>query len=306
MNVREWALIAFSILVQMSVGSFLVLGLIHFFAQRSAGSAEADRLSDRALLAIGPVLGFGLVASLLHLGNPLNAFRAVANVGSSWLSREILFGVLFAVTGAAFAIGQWFKISTFAVRNILALLAAVLGLALVYSMANVYLLPTVPAWNTWTTPVSFFVSTFLLGALAMGAAFVANYAYLKRMQPGCAEAQCALLRGSLRWIALASLALLGIEFVITPLQVASLVGQGEVSRASASMMIEPFGVVFVLRLVLVFAGAGVLGVFVYRNALRAGQEQVLGFLTYAAFLLVLVGEVLGRFLFYATFARTGI
>ena len=110
MSIREWALILFTILGQMSVGAFLVLGLVHFFAERKAGTAEADRLSDRALLAIGPVLVLGMLASLFHLGNPLNAYRAVANVGTSWLSREILSGVIFAVLGGLFAIMQWRKI----------------------------------------------------------------------------------------------------------------------------------------------------------------------------------------------------
>src|SRR5512143_1729805 len=180
MNVREWALISFTILAQMSVGAFVVLGIVHFLAQRKAGSEQADRLSDRALLAIGPVMVLGLLVSLLHLGNPLNAYRAVANIGTSWLSREILFGALFAVAGGAFAIAQWRKIGSFAMRNLLAVAAALIGLALVYSMANVYMLGTEPAWDTWATPVSFFVTTLLLGVLAMGAAFVANFAYIQR------------------------------------------------------------------------------------------------------------------------------
>src|SRR5512142_1103464 len=100
----------------MSVGSFLILGLIHFFVARKQGLDQADKLADRALLAIGPVLVLGMLASLLHLGNPLNAYKAVTNVGSSWLSREILCGVLFAVTGGAFAIAQWLKLSTPGVR----------------------------------------------------------------------------------------------------------------------------------------------------------------------------------------------
>lgn len=86
MNVSDWALVVFTILAQMSVGSFWVLGFVHFFSVRKAGQEEADRLSDRALLVVGPLLVLALVASLLHLGDPLNAFRAVSNVGSSWLS----------------------------------------------------------------------------------------------------------------------------------------------------------------------------------------------------------------------------
>jgi anaerobic dimethyl sulfoxide reductase subunit C (anchor subunit) len=88
METREFALIAFTILAQMSVGSFLVLLVVRFFAVSKAGEKQADELADRALYAIGPVLVLGLAASLLHLGNPLNAYKAVTNFSTSWLSRR--------------------------------------------------------------------------------------------------------------------------------------------------------------------------------------------------------------------------
>src|SRR5689334_6577738 len=112
MSGREWALIAFTILAQMSVGAFVMLGVVHFFAVRKGGVLEADRLSDRALLAIGPTLAFGLIGSLFHLGSPLNAPRAITNFATSWLSREITFGVVFAVLGAVFAFMQWRKLGS--------------------------------------------------------------------------------------------------------------------------------------------------------------------------------------------------
>lgn len=307
MDVREWALIAFTILAQMAVGSFLVLGAVHFFAARKSGMEEADRLSNRALLAIGPVIVLGLVASLFHLGSPLNAYRAVANLDTSWLSREVLFSVLFTVFGGVFALMQWRKIASFTVRNVIAWVTALIGLALVYSMSNVYLLPTQPAWNTLATPISFFATTLLLGVLAMGAAFVANYVYVQRKDPGCAEAQCVLLRGAVRWIAVASVILLGVELVVAPLQVAYLAaGTSEAARASAALMYGEYGLIFGLRLALVFLGAGILGVFLYQNALSPGRERVMGNLAYFAFALVLVSEVLGRFVFYATHVKIGI
>ncbi len=306
MNVRDWALITFTILAQMSVGSFLVLGVVHYFAAREAGEEQADLLSDRALLAIGPVLVLGMLASLLHLGNPLNAYRAVANLGSSWLSREVFFGVLFAIFGGAFAIMQWRKISTFTVRSLVAWIPALIGLALVFSMSRIYQLPTQPAWNTLATPISFFTTTFLLGSLAMGAAFVANYGYVQRSDPDCADVQCELLRSSLRWIAITSIVLLGIEFVVTPLYLAYLGAQGGAAATSASLVIDRFGVVFGLRLLLVFLGAGVFALFLYRNALSPGRESIAGNLAYAAFALVLVAEVLGRFVFYAIHIRIGV
>jgi anaerobic dimethyl sulfoxide reductase subunit C (anchor subunit) len=307
MNVREWALITFSILAQLSVGSFWVLGVVHFFAARKSGEEEADRLSDRALLAIGPTLILGMAASLLHLGNPLNAYLAVFNLGSSWLSWEILCGVLFATVGGVFALMQWRKIASFAVRNLIAIVAALIGLVLIYSMSNVYQIRTQPAWNTIATTISFFATALLLGVLAMGAAFVANYAYLQKKNPGCADAQCVLLRGALRWIAMASILLLGVELVTVPLQIAYLAGgTNTAARASAAMMYGEYGLVLGLRLALVFIGAGILGVFIYQNALSAGREKMMGNLAYAAFALVIVSEVLGRFLFYATHVRIGL
>ena len=157
-------------------------------AARQAQEA-ADQLSDRALLAIGPVIILAFIASLFHLGNPFNAYRAVSNLGSSWLSREILSGVLFALTGGLFAIMQWRKIGSETLRTIIAWIAALIGLFFVYAMSNVYMMRTVPTWNTWYTPVSFFTTTFLLGALAVAVAYVATFAYLARKKPDDVVAQ---------------------------------------------------------------------------------------------------------------------
>jgi DMSO reductase anchor subunit len=307
MNVREWSLVVFTILGQMSVGAFLVFLVVYFAAVRKAGRVEAERLSDLALLAIGPVLLLGMAASVLHLGNITNAYRAAANLGQSWLSREIFFGVLFAVVGGIFGIMQWRKFGPFALRIVIAILAAILGIGLVVSMSAVYLLANAPSWDTWGTPVSFAVTTLLLGVLAMGAAFVANYAYLQRQDPSCAEAQCALLKSTLRWLAVAGVVLLGAELVVIPLQIGYLAATGSAAGlASIKMLLGEFGLILGLRLALVFLGAGVFGVFIYQNALTPGQERALAALAYSAFTLVLVAEILGRYLFYATHVAAGL
>jgi anaerobic dimethyl sulfoxide reductase subunit C (anchor subunit) len=307
MDLREWALIGFTILMQLAVGAFVVLGVVHYATQRAKGVAEADRLSDRSLLAIGPVVGLALIASLFHLGNPLNAPRAITNLATSWLSREILFSVLFTLLGAAFAFMQWRKLGSFTLRAGLAGVAAVIGLIGVYSMSLIYQLPTQPAWNTPATTVTFFTTTLLLGVLALGAAFVANYAYVQRTNPGCADAQCELLRTYLRYFALAAVGLAGIQLIVAPLVVSYLAASpAEAARQSAALMYREFGLVFGLRLALVFIGAGLLGLFIYRNALSAGREKVAGNLAYAAFAIVLVAEVLGRFVFYASHVKVGL
>jgi anaerobic dimethyl sulfoxide reductase subunit C (anchor subunit) len=306
MELREWALVFFTILAQMSVGAFWVLGIMHYYAARKAGVEEADRMSDRALLAIITVLVLGMLASFLHLGNPFTAYKAVTNFDTSWLSREISFGVLFLIFGALYAFMQWRKIGTAAVRNVIAWVAALIGVGLVYSMSNVYMLYSQPAWNSLATPISFFVTTLLLGALAVGAAIVWNYAQVQKSNPECADVQCEMMRTTLRWIAIASVVLLGIELVVLPVYLTFLATGNSAAQASLNMLFSSFGLVFALRLILVFVGAGVFGLFLYQYASSAGQEKMLGNMAYSAFVLVFVAEVMGRFLFYVTHQGVGL
>lgn len=306
MNVHDWALIAFTILVQMSVGAMWVLLVVRLFASRKHGVEAADRLSDRALLALVPVIALAFLASLFHLGNPFSAYRAVTNLGTSWLSREILFGVIFAVLATVYAFMQWRKIGSNGLRNVIAWLAALVGLALVYSMSRVYMLESQPAWNSWATPISFFATAFLLGALAMGAAFVANYNYLQRSQPGSADEQRILMRETLRWVALAAVILLGVQLVVLPIYVAALASGSTTGLASVKLMSGSYGWILALRVLLAFLGAGVFGLFLYQNTLSAGKEKMLGTMVSLAFIVVLTAEVLGRVLFYVSHVRIGI
>jgi len=306
MNVRDWSLILFTILVQMSVGAFWVLGLVHYYAARKVDEKEADRLSDRALLVIGPLMILGLLASLLHLGDPLNAFRAVTNVGSSWLSREILFGTIFAVLGGVFAVMQWRKLSSFAVRNVIALLAGLTGLFLVSSMSMVYMLPTQPAWDTLATPVFFFSAALLLGSMAMGTAFAANFLFLKRRGEEELSVQLDLLRSTLRGIAIAAMILLGIQLIVTPMYIAGLSSGLPAAQKSAAMLFDEYPVVFALRLIFSFTGAGLFAAILYQGASSQARERNLAYLVYSAFALVLVSEVLGRYLFYAIQVKVGV
>lgn len=306
MNTQEWALIIFTILAQMAVGSFIVLGVVHFFARRSRGEEAANLLSDRALLAIGPVLVLALLASLLHLGNVLNAPRAVTNFGSSWLSREILTAVLFTVIGGVFAIMQWRKIASFTVRNIVALVAAVVGIFLIYSMSMVYMLPSQPVWNSLFTPLSFYLTAGLLGLFAVGAAYLINYSYIRRQDPGCAEEQCTLMRSALRWFAVAAVVMLGTQLVASTLYLVRLSGADAATVESARMLTTDYAVLLGLRVALGFLGAGVLAFFVYQTASTPGRESLLTNLAIAAFAAVLVAEVIGRYLFYATHISIGL
>lgn len=305
MNSNEWALIIFTILSQMSVGAFVVLGAVHFFVTRKAGEQEADRMSDRVMIAIIITLGLGLAASIFHLGNPINAPLAITHIATSWLSREILLGIIFGLLGFIFVGLQWFKKGTTPARNALAVITAVVGLGLIYVQAKAYMLPAQPAWNSLATPISFYTTTLLLGVVAIGAALISNYAVVQKKFPDSAELQHELLRGSIRWLAMASVVLVGIELVVAPVYLASLSTSSAAAQASLGLYAGTYSGLFILRLVIGFVGAAVVGAFLYRNATNCGMNMLAN-LAYGAFALVLVAEVMGRFLFYATSFRIGL
>lgn len=306
MNTNEWALVVFTILAQMSVGSFLVLGVVHFRARRVQGEVAADRLSNYSLLAIGPVLVLAIFASLGHLGNMLRAPRAILNLGSSWLSREIIFVVAFAVLGFAFALLQWRRIGSYRMRSALGIITALVGVGLVYAMARVYMIPNQPAWDMWTTPVSFYTTTLLLGLFAVGTAFVVTSNTLQRKSEDGTPKMHGLLRSSLRGIAVTAVALLGVQVVTSSVHLATLGGGDETLQATAALTVGQYGALLVTRIALSFAGAGILSLFIFQMASRRGTEKFLGGLVLVAFAMVLVSEVLGRYLFYATQVNMGL
>lgn len=307
MDIKELSLVLFTVIMQMAVGAFCILGGVHFFATRRNGLAEADKLSNRALVAIGPLAVFALLVTLFHLGNPLNAPRAILNFGTSWLSREIILASAFSVGGAIFAFLQWRQIASPTLRNLLALLVAAIGLALVYAMSQVYVLQSVPAWDSLHTPISFFVTTFLLGALAIGAAFVANFWYVRRKGMDPQNVQYSMLATSLRTLSLIAMALLGVQFIVIPLYFASLATTANpAAAASLNVLFSEHGLVLAVRLVLLFVGAGLLSAYVYQLVDRETKVRVAGNAAYLAFALVLVSELLGRYLFYESMVRIGL
>ena len=163
---EEAPLVVFTLLAQMAVGAFLVIG---FFGLLTKIPGELAIFQNSALIqySIGALILISLLVSFSHLGNPGNAWRVLSHLRKSWLSREILFTLIFG--------GLWagnVLLEIFHAPGLPSLLlwgfASLSGLAAIWSMASVYRLKTVPPWNTWQTAAAFFISTFLLGSLWAG------------------------------------------------------------------------------------------------------------------------------------------
>jgi anaerobic dimethyl sulfoxide reductase subunit B (iron-sulfur subunit) len=141
----ELPLIIFTLCAQMAAGMAVV-------------SLFAGPLSMPTLITIGGLIGVGGLASIFHLGAPMNAWRALNHLRKSWLSREVLMFGLFGATWLAWTLEHWLLKTDHS-----SLITALTGIGLVYSMGQVYRLRSVPAWNNWRTFTGFFVTALLLG-----------------------------------------------------------------------------------------------------------------------------------------------
>ena len=143
METRDWSLVFFTVLTQAAVGAFLVLQVLRYLSDRrrardgaratddapgaappgdgtrrdgpeargdglgAADERSTGREAAVPLLIVLAVLSAGLLAALFHLSTPLQAARAVVNFSTSWLSREIVFGSLFAALLGVLAWREW-------------------------------------------------------------------------------------------------------------------------------------------------------------------------------------------------------
>jgi DMSO reductase anchor subunit len=121
------------------------------------------------VLALALVAG-GLMSSLLHLGNPKRAWRALSQWHTSWLSRE---GVMAILTFIPLLASAWAAIFEDRYLVVFGLLGAALCGVTVYCTAMIYAsLRSVGAWNTKLTPLC-----YLLFSGAGGAVLASFFAF---------------------------------------------------------------------------------------------------------------------------------
>ncbi len=338
MNVHELPMILFTVLAQLSVGTFIALGVIDLVLSRRTDQNTVRRITEPVVYAIGPALVFGLAVSMLHMNDITNMINVIRHVESSWLSREIIFGTGFAGLGFLFAAMQWFGWGSMWLRRAVAAATALVGVALVWAMAQIYAsLEAVPAWNTPIVPFHFFMTTIILGGLAVACALMFTVMVRRRnedrtpppVEPvtetgaGIATLQTAvktrvaqinapttdvewrLTARVVQWLAVVA-AVGGLAVLMSyPLHIASLAMGDETARASAAVFSGTF---FTVRLVLLGVAAVLLSLFVFRTAGQSVRErpQLLAGLITAAFLLALWAEMMGRSLHYDSMLRIGI
>lgn len=286
--VNEGALIAFTLISQLVVGSLLVYTMIYF-----AGQSATSQLSSgfkvetpEILLLAGMVIATTI--SFLHLGNPVNAIDALNNLATSWLSREILSLSLFFISLFLLFLGRWLINSRKRIISILFLLSAITGIYLIIVMIRLYMIPTVITWATWHTPLSFAFTTLILGICGVLAYFVIFNRKIEKIRP--------LLH--------LLMVFLFIEALISVLNY-SMLSSISVPHTNQFLMDNLHFNYTIIRIAVI---TSVLILLVLFSRIKLRQERLLTIkvLVVLAIILVFFEQYAGRYLFYASFVKTGI
>jgi anaerobic dimethyl sulfoxide reductase subunit C (anchor subunit) len=285
---KEWPLVAFTILGQTAAGVFLVFHLPFIVRRRLPGSGWRFTWL-LTLVIVVLIVSMAALASFFHLRHPLRARYALSNLRTSWLSREILFELLF---GAFVVLEGWFAYARPASGGSLwpAIAAAALaGLLFIASMAKLYMLPSLPDWRGASTPLSFLLTTLVLGAVGTEA-IVRAFA-----GPGAFDLNLT----GMALVLVAAEILLAV--FLAPRHGLRGVRPGPSLRPTHDTP-RPF---HRARIVLLALGSVCLALDLATGGNGIMNEKGLGPAILLALILTLAGEVAGRFHFYGLVARPG-
>ncbi|HEU6438413.1 MAG TPA: DmsC/YnfH family molybdoenzyme membrane anchor subunit [Nitratidesulfovibrio sp.] len=165
MSSFELPLVFFTVFIQWSAGTALALTLLlHLRPATYAGPENGQRLF-RLVAAILLVSLAGSFASTMHLGTPLEAYRAMLGVQRSWLSREGLAVMLFTGTLLAWAATVYVRRDKPELHRLCGLAASIAGVVAVLATGQVYYqMSAHPFWHTPLTYLNFIGMMVLLGS----------------------------------------------------------------------------------------------------------------------------------------------
>ncbi|MGK0702427.1 dimethyl sulfoxide reductase anchor subunit family protein [Yokenella regensburgei] len=278
---HEWPLMIFTVFGQCVAGGFIVLALA---LMKGGLDNQQQKRVVLSMFGLWVLMGLAFIASTLHLGSPLRAFNSLNRVGASSLSNEIASGALFfAVGGIGWLLALSGKLSV-ALRNVWLVLTMVLGVAFVWMMVRVYnTIDTVPTWYSVWTPVGFFLTLLiggpLLGYLLLRAAGVSGWA--------------------MRLLPVLTLVGLVISVMMSLMQGAELATiYSSIQQASA--LVPDYGTLMAWRVVAI-----VVALVCWVAPQLKGYQPAIPLLS-LAFVLVLVGELIGRGVFYGLHMTVGM
>lgn len=224
----------------------------------------------------------GIIASLLHLGTPTLALNTLLNLGSSWLSLEILFSGGFTGLVVIYTILVYKKAEAKSFINIVGWIASTVGFADVFIMAKVYLATSVNLWKSSNTLIEFYTTMIILGIAILLVTNVNNMNEKIRKY----LAVCVFVAVAVQ-----------VAFVIPYYMELGLMGGA--ATASATILIEK-KVLIVGHWLLLILGSGILLLLITTEG-KSGLSKY-----YVTVTAISIGLIIGRYLFYVAMVASRV
>lgn len=275
MGTWEFPLVLFTVFSQWAIGLVIMITLVEYVYPTAINETNRKHLRVGGM-AVLPLLGLAMLSSLFHLGQPMAAAKAITNLGSSMLSLEIAaFSVVFVL--ALLYSYVWWKTPEKEVRKVLGAVLGIGGLMAVVISSKVYTLPARPAWDSWHTMAAFVLTVFILGAVSV--------AYLLSRAEDDSAQKAKKMMG---WTIIGSIAAIVLVLASFAQTFGASPEQSTAVAATFSSSIFYVRLVFGILLPAVLAG------------LFLANHKSSSYLLAAALAGVVLGEVAGRILFYAS------
>jgi len=272
---HEWALLIFTVCVQIAIGGILTLA-IFYKGINKLGEETAFKAMRIPLIVIAALSLIGLIASFAHLGTPSHALNSIRNLGSSWMSREILVTGLFI--GAA-CVTAGLALVQKKVNQWLLIVSVLIGLVDIYCMAMIYSNSLVSGWNSVNTFTSFYGTALVLGPVLV----------VSLLAPVLKEKAQSLIKTAF-YISLGGIALqlVGVALFGSVMPEVNMI---EGTNALASL--ADYQTTVAIRWIIEVVGVAFLG---YLSV--AKQQKVSFSLAYVALAVLLFAEGMSRYVFY--------
>lgn len=273
---EETSLLIFSFCMQAAIG-------IMFFITISKQLYQDKTFKTASYAAAGLSL-VGILASLLHLGRPMAFLNSLSHLGTSWLSNEALLCGFFAGIAVLYALVQHFKPGSASLDLLLRWGGSLVGLAAVFSMGKLYSSTTVPVWQGAHTFIDFYTTTLAIGALL----FIVTS--LKELQNVDKKIYGAIVLTAVIFQAASSVP-----------HALSLGKAGMAAQTSAAIL-SSMTMIIALKWLLILGGAVLL---FWPSKQKPGSGFKAGHV-YLACALLVFGELIGRYVFYAAIVTTTV
>lgn len=263
----ELPLITFTISIQAAIGTIVFMMI--------AKTVQKDQEFKIAAFLAAVLSVVGVLASLLHLGTPTRALNALSNLGSSWLSREVLFSGIFMGLVVLYAILVYVKPAAKSALNAIGWFSALIGLIDVFMMAKVYTTSSIIAWQSFATFAEFYAASIVFGIVIL-------------LMTSIKQLGSNIVTYFTLTVAIA----VSLQIAFTVVHYLNLGTMDGAGGASAALLCDMSGLVVAQWLFLIL-GAGLL----LFSKIKEKQKKFAGY--YVTGTVLCIGLIIGRYLFYA-------